>query len=273
MKKLVLFSFLVALAPRALTAQNESPLLLQSPTLSQTQIAFAYGGNLWTVARDGGEARRLIAADPGTASGPLFSPDGKLVAFTGEFDGNQDVYVVPAGGGELKRLTSHPGTDVAVAWSPDGKRVLFRSSRDTYSRFEKLLTVPVEGGLPAEVPVPMGVQGAYSAEAAQLAYVPRWNRRNGAGDAYIAIKNYRGGKTSPLWIAQLLQLVGQHRCGGAERGVLAAFAWGTADSGPQQAPLGFGEAPVELGAWSGQLQHRFAQADGLLGRGSGHRQQ
>ncbi len=203
MKKLVLFSFLVALAPRALTAQNESPLLLQSPTLSQTQIAFAYGGNLWTVARDGGEARRLIAADPGTASGPLFSPDGKLVAFTGEFDGNQDVYVVPAGGGELKRLTSHPGTDVAVAWSPDGKRVLFRSSRDTYSRFEKLLTVPVEGGLPAEVPVPMGVQGAYSAEAAQLAYVPRWNRRNGAGDAYIAIKNYRGGKTSPLWIAQL----------------------------------------------------------------------
>jgi hypothetical protein len=80
MKKLVLFSFLVALAPRALTAQNESPLLLQSPTLSQTQIAFAYGGNLWTVARDGGEARRLIAADPGTASGPLFSPDGKLVA-------------------------------------------------------------------------------------------------------------------------------------------------------------------------------------------------
>ena len=125
------------------------------------------------------------------------------MAFTGEFDGNQDVYVVPAAGGELKRLTAHPGTDVAVAWSPDGQRILFRSSREAYSRFEKLFTVPVEGGFPTEVPVPMGVQGAYSADAARLAYVPRWNRRAGAGDAYIAIKNYRGGKTSPIWIAQL----------------------------------------------------------------------
>ena len=203
MKRLALLSVLVSLGASLLPAQSETPLLLQSPALSKTQIAFAYGGNLWVVAREGGDARRLVAADPGTASGPLFSPDGSLVAFTGDFDGNQDVYVVPAAGGELKRLTSHPGTDVAVAWSPDGKRILFRSSREAYSRFEKLFTVPVEGGFPTEVPVPMGVQGAYSADTAQLAYVPFWNRRAGAGDAYIAIKNYRGGKTSRIWIAQL----------------------------------------------------------------------
>jgi tricorn protease len=203
MKRPALCSLLAALGASLLPAQSETPLLLQSPTLSQTQIAFAYGGSLWSVAREGGEARRLVVGDPGTASGPLFSPDGSRVAFTAEFDGNQDVYVVPAAGGELKRLTAHPGTDVAVAWSPDGQRILFRSSREAYSRFEKLFTVPVEGGFPTEVPVPMGVQGAYSADAARLAYVPRWNRRAGAGDAYIAIKNYRGGKTSPIWIAQL----------------------------------------------------------------------
>ena len=186
-----------------LFGQSPVPLLLQSPTLSQSQIAFAYGGSLWVVGRDGGEARRLVTGDPGAASGPLFSPDGTLVAFTGNFDGNQDVYVVPAGGGEPRRLTNHPDTDVAVGWSPDGKRILFRSGREAYSRFERLLTVGLDGGLPEALPLPMGVQGSFSPDATQLAYVPRWNRRLGAGDAYIAIKQYQGGKTSPIWIAQL----------------------------------------------------------------------
>src|SRR5215471_11989140 len=75
------------------------PLLMQSPTLSQTRICFAYGGNIWSVARTGGEARRLVAGS-GLLSGPFFSPDGTLVAYTGDYDGNQDVYVVPGGGGE-----------------------------------------------------------------------------------------------------------------------------------------------------------------------------
>ncbi|MBI4623580.1 MAG: PD40 domain-containing protein [Verrucomicrobia bacterium] len=184
-------------------AQTEKPHLLQSPTLGKTQIVFAYGSSLWSVAREGGEARRLVVGDPGSATGPLFSPDGSLVAFTGNFDTNEDVYVVPAAGGEPRRLTTHPGTDVALAWTPDGKRILFRSSREAYSRFERLFTVSVAGGFPTEVPLPMGVQGAYSADATQLAYVPTWNRRGGAGDTYIAIKNYRGGKTSPIWIASL----------------------------------------------------------------------
>lgn len=195
--------FLVSAAASLAAAEADQPLLLQSPSLSKTDIAFAYGGNLWVVARTGGEARRLVAADPGTASGPLFSPDGALVAFTGNYDGNTDVYVVPAAGGEPRRLTTHPGTDVAIGWTPDGKRVLLRSTRESYSRFEKLYTVSVEGGLPTELPLPMGVQAAYSADATQLAYVPRWNRRGGASDAYIAIKNYKGGLTSPIWIAKL----------------------------------------------------------------------
>lgn len=201
MKKLLLVLGVVGAS--AAFGQAEKPLLLQSPTLSKTQIVFAYGGSLWSVAREGGDARRLVVGDPGTASGPVFSPDGTLVAFTGNFDANQDVYVVPAAGGEPRRLTTHPGTDVALAWTPDGRRILFRSSRETYSRFEKLFTVSVDGGFPVEVPLPMGVQGSYSPDVSQLAYVPLWNRRGGAGDAYIAIKNYRGGETSLIWIATL----------------------------------------------------------------------
>jgi tricorn protease len=198
------FRLLGVLACASFTsAQTDQPLLLQTPTLSKTTIAFAYGGSLWTVPREGGEARRLVVGDPGAASNPLFSPDGSMVAFTGNFDTNEDVYVVPATGGEPRRLTTHPGTDVALAWTPDGKHILFRTSREAYSRFEKLYTVSVDGGFPEEIPLPMGVQGAYSADAKQLAYVPTWNRRGGAGDAYMAIKNYRGGKTAPIWIASL----------------------------------------------------------------------
>lgn len=203
MKKILLRLLCGVALSGLLQAESDRPLLLQSPTLSSHAIVFAYGGSLWTVPREGGDARRLVVGDPGSASNPLFSPDGSLVAFTGNFDSNEDVYVVPAAGGEPRRLTTHPGTDVAIGWTPDGQRILFRSSRETFSRFEKLYTVPVAGGFPTEVPLPLGVQGAYSPDATQLAYVPTWNRRGGAGDTYIAIKNYRGGKTSPIWIASL----------------------------------------------------------------------
>ncbi len=202
MKRVCWVVSLFVLGMGAGLAQDSRPLLLQSPTLSKTQIAFAYGGIIWIVDRDGGDARRLVTGTD-IESGPVFSPDGTMVAYTGDYDSNQDVYVVPAAGGEPRRLTFHPGTDVAVAWSPDGKRVLYRSLATSYSRFEKLFTVPVEGGFPTELPLPMGVQGSYSADESHIAYVPSWNRRLGAGQSYIAIKHYRGGLTSPVWIANL----------------------------------------------------------------------
>ena len=186
----------------ACLARDARPLLLQSPTVSKTQIAFTYGGDIWIVDRSGGDARRLVTGT-GLESGPIFSPDGTMVAYTGDYDGNQDVYVVPVAGGEPRRLTYHPGTDVAVGWTADGKQVLIRSTRSSYSRFEKLFTVPVEGGFPTELPLPMGVQASFSADGARIAYVPSWNRRLGAGSSYIAIKRYRGGHTSPIWIANL----------------------------------------------------------------------
>ncbi len=200
-RTLLTIAFAVVAASFVL-AQSEKPLLLQAPTLSKKQMAFAYGGEIWITGREGGEARRL-ASGTGTLSQPIFSPDGTLLAYTGNYDGNADVYVVPAVGGEPRRLTYHPASDVALGWTPDGKQILFKSTRNSYSRFERLFTVPVDGGFPAELPLPMGVQGSYSADGSHLAYVPRWNRRLGAVDSYIAIRHYRGGLTSPIWIANL----------------------------------------------------------------------
>ncbi len=201
MKKAILTVVLVIAAAGLCLAQAEKPLLLQKPTVSGTQVAFVYAGDLWIVGREGGDAKRLTTGI-GLETDPIFSPDGALIAFTGEYDGNLDVYVVPATGGVPKRLTYHPGVDAAVGWTPDGKQVLFRSGRNSYSRFNRLFTVPVEGGFPSELPLPMAEQGSYSPDGARLAYVPFWNRRT-VPNAYIAWKRYRGGLAPVIWIAQL----------------------------------------------------------------------
>src|SRR5262245_13607405 len=105
--------FLMALTGLALTgaaalsAPEATPLLLRNPTLSRTSIVFSYAGDLWSVPRDGGEARRLTAG-PGSEAVPRFSPDGSQIAFTGEYDGNIDVFTIPAEGGVPRRLTWHP---------------------------------------------------------------------------------------------------------------------------------------------------------------------
>src|ERR1700688_3103940 len=112
------------------SAAEETPLLVQAPTLSKTEIVFAYGGYLWSVPRDGGDARQLTTG--GHESGPQISPDGKFMTFTGEYDGNTDVYVMPADGGEPRRLASHPGADVVVGWTRHSKRILLRSARVSY---------------------------------------------------------------------------------------------------------------------------------------------
>ncbi len=177
-------------------AQSEKPLLMQKPALSRTQIVFSYAGDLWTVARTGGEARQLTTG-AGVETDPAFSPDGTMIAFTGSYDGNVDVFVVPATGGVPKRLTWHPGPDTALGWTPDGRSVLFRSQRNSYSRFSRLFTIPVDGrGLPVEIPLPLAEEGAYSPDGRQLAYVP-------LPRAFEAWKRYRGGRTTPVWIADL----------------------------------------------------------------------
>ena len=186
----------------ALSAHAAGPLLMQKPTLSKTHIAFSYAGDLWLVAREGGEAR-LLTSGEGTKTDPVFSPDGSMIAFSGDYDGNVDVYVMPSEGGVPRRLTHHPAVDEVVGWSPDGKSVLFRSSRNSYSRFNRLFTVSLEGGLPHELPLPTAEFGAFSTDGKHIAYVPVDNNRRLSA---IGWKRYRGGKASRVWIANLTDL-------------------------------------------------------------------
>src|SRR5262245_10911029 len=123
-RPIVLLSLLAA---GTLSAQ-EPPAFYRNPTVSATAIVFEYGGDLWSVPRQGGQAARLTTG-PGEETNPIFSPDGSMLAFSGRYDGNVDVFAMPAAGGVPRRLTWHPGADLARGWTPDGKRVLFASGR------------------------------------------------------------------------------------------------------------------------------------------------
>ena len=186
---------LAVLAMAALGTAADEPLLLQKPTLSKTHIVFAYAGDLWSVPRDGGNAVRLTNG-AGDETDPAFSPDGTQIAFTGEYDGNVDVFVVPAAGGVPKRLTWHPAPDRVLGWTPDGKRIIFSSSRNAFSRFAELYTVPAEGGVEEKLPLPTGYQASMSPDGQSIAYEP-------IGRAFTMWKKYRGGQTTRIWIARL----------------------------------------------------------------------
>ena len=169
---------LLVLSAAVCLAQNAAPLLLRQPTVSKTHIVFNYGGDLWIADRNGGDARRLTAG-AGEQTNPAFSPDGSMIAFTGEYAGNKNVYVVPASGGQPNRLTTHPAGDVVVGWTPDGKSVLFRSNRDSYyDSSDRLFTVSLKGGLPTELPLVTAEDGSFSADGTHIAYVPHgiWQR-------------------------------------------------------------------------------------------------
>ena len=183
----------LGLSPKA-TGDNEQPMFLREPAISKTQIVFSYAGSLWSVDRAGGDARQLTTG--GHEDHPIFSPDGETIAFSGQYDGNQDVFVVPATGGEPRRLTYYPGPDFAVDWTPDGKQILFGSNRASTNDPFQFFTIPATGGFPAEVPLPMADEGSYSPDGAQLAYVPNFQWQD-------AWKRYRGGQTKPIWIVNL----------------------------------------------------------------------
>jgi tricorn protease len=180
----------------ATSSYAQEVTLFQKPTVNRTHIVFVYAGDLWSVPREGGDAKRLTNG-VGEETDPFFSPDGMQIAFTGQYDGNTDVYVVPATGGVPRRLTYHPGTDVVVGWTADGQRVLFASGRNSYTNFSRLFTLSLAGGsLPEEVPLPMAERGAFSPDGQQLVYEPlnQWQPE---------WKRYQGGQLDYLWIARL----------------------------------------------------------------------
>ena len=174
--------------------------MLRSPTVSATQIAFAYAQNIWVVDRAGGTARRVTSFQ-GQASNPRFSPDGKWIAFSGDYAGNLDVYVVPSSGGEPKRLTWHPGADEVQGWTPDGRSVVFATGRATWapSPAPRFWTVPAAGGPEEPLPLPRAYQGGISPDGTRIAY-----RLNNSWDEER--RNYRGGQNRAIWITDLKTL-------------------------------------------------------------------
>lgn len=177
--------------PSPLHAQTR---MLRSPTVSATNIAFAYASNIWIVPRAGGSARRITSFQ-GQAENPHFSPDGSWIAFSSNYGGNTDVYVVPAAGGEPKRLTWHPAPDQVEGWTPDGKSIVFSSTRSSNlpSPEPRWFTVPAGGGVAAPMPMYRAYQGKIAPDGKHIAY-----RMNNSWDEER--RDYRGGQTRPIWI-------------------------------------------------------------------------
>jgi tricorn protease len=166
---------------------------LTQPAVSAEHIAFVYADDLWVADLDGKNVRRLTS-DIGVESNPVFSPDGKTIAFSAQYDGNTDVYTIPVEGGQPKRLTWHPGPDIVRGFTPDGKSVLFSSGRNVFTnRYTQLFTVSLTGGMPTQLPIPNGVQAAFSPDDERIAYTPLSDRTG-------QWKNYRGGTHSRIWI-------------------------------------------------------------------------
>src|ERR1700735_1383277 len=165
------FAFFLVLAGMLCTQAlhaDPKPSIFQRPALSKDLIVFGYAGDLWSVPRAGGRAVRLTTG-VGIETAPVFSPDGTTIAFTGEYDGNTDVFTIPATGGFPFAVTYHPAPDVAVGWSADGKRILFRSTRAASSRYTQLFSVDARGGVATALPLPMAYQGQYSPAGGQIA--------------------------------------------------------------------------------------------------------
>lgn len=188
------------LAPLAAaeSADSAETLLLQQPSVSREHVVFVYARDLWVVARQGGVARRLTS-DEGTESSPRISPDGRFVAFTGQYEGNSDVYAIPIDGGSPRRLTWHPGADRVLDWHPDGKRIAFASGRDSLAPVDRLFLVSIDGGPEEALPVPRVVHASFAADGAHLAYTA-------IPDAFRTWKRHRGGTTGPVWILDLATL-------------------------------------------------------------------
>jgi tricorn protease len=153
-------------------AQGSAPLLLRNPSLNRDKIAFLYARDVWTVSREGGEARRLTSAGS-VVAGPFYSPNGTQIAYSTSEHGLTDVYVVNADGGVPRRLTWEPTGNYAGGWTADGKDVLFASTHFSYAFFFRLFRVHADGtGSPAVLPLPSAAAGNYSADGNTLAYVP-----------------------------------------------------------------------------------------------------
>ncbi len=202
---MVYFRLLLVLITFTIPASAQTKLL-RFPDIHGEKVAFTYGGDLWITSTSGGAATRLTA-HPGIEVFAKFSPDGKWIAFTGQYDGDEQVYVIPVTGGEPKQLSFYPargpltprwGYDHQVyGWTNDGKSVLFRSLRDAWTLGStRLYTVAMTGGPAEPLPMPESGAGDYSSDGAKMVYSPR------ARD-FRSEKRYGGGTANDLFIYDL----------------------------------------------------------------------
>ncbi len=170
--------------------------LFQYPDVSETQIVFTYAGDIWVVDKNGGTANKL-SSPKGEEYLAKFSPDGKSIAFTGDYDENSDIYVIPANGGLVKRVTYHSFGDRMLDWTPDGKRILFASMRETpRMRFSQLYLIDAQGGFADKLPVPYGEFASISPDGKTLAFTSRTR-------LFRTWKRYRGGMAADIWLFNL----------------------------------------------------------------------
>lgn len=225
----VALAMLSVVTPAEVSSQTK---LLRFPDIHRDRVAFVYAGDIWVAPASGGSAIRLTA-DPGLELFPKFSPDGQWIAFTGQYDGDEQVYVMPAEGGIPKQLTFYPargplaprwGYDNQVnGWTRDGSAILFRSSRgDSWDLTDsRLYTVAREGGFPQAVAMPVAGAGAFAPDGNRIAYsfpfrdFRSWKRHEGgwAQDIYLfdltdnssrQLTDHARADRDPLWIGDLI---------------------------------------------------------------------
>lgn len=195
-------TFLAGLCLLALGTDGaaQQTLLLRSPAVSANHIAFVYAGDLWVADRDGSNPRRLTAHPAGEGE-PEFSPDGSMLAFAGDYDGNRDVYVIAVDGGQPRRLTWHPGADTPTGWTADGQAVTVVSDRETdHGRSGQLFHASLAGGLPAKRMAARFYRGRYNGDDSKLAYIPFGSGYNGIFGGSSGWKGYRGGTTPAVLV-------------------------------------------------------------------------
>ena len=196
---------LISLISITISYSQQETRLMRFPTISGEQIVFSYAGDLYSVSSKGGIANKLTNYE-GYEMFPKFSPDGKQIAFTGQYDGNTEVYLMPANGGEPQRLT-YTATlsrddisdrmgpnNIVMSWSKDGKNIIYRSRKQSFNAFVgQLFSVSTNGGLSEQLPLPAGGFCSYSPDGKKLAY-------NRVFREFRTWKYYKGGMADDIWI-------------------------------------------------------------------------
>lgn len=191
-----LLFLLLCLSVSSITYSQINAKLFQNPDVSKTHITFSYAGDIWVVSKDGGLANRLISPK-GEETFPKFSPDGNTIAFSGNYNGNTDVYTIPITGGVPKRITYHGFPERVIDWHPSGSKIIFASRRESgKERFNQFFTIPSSGGLAQKMPMEHAENGSLSSDGNTIAFTDKSRLTR-------TWKRYRGGMAADIWLMNL----------------------------------------------------------------------